>query len=116
MFDKLGLVMIVVSDMSRSIEFYRDVLGLNLQFETPRWTEFDVGGVKLALHIEGPHLTVNPQGGVGFGFYVDDIESTLAELSGRGARVVHKSQEEFGILALVPDPDGYVVQLCQPKA
>src|SRR5437870_5356050 len=116
MFEKLGLVMVVVSDMSRSVAFYRDVLGLNLRFETPDWTEFDVGGVKLALHIAGPHLSVNPDGGVGFGFYVQDIESTLADLAARGARVVHKSQEEFGVLALIPDPDGYIVQICQPKA
>ena len=42
---------IFVSDMARSIAFYRDVLGLPLRFESPEWTEFETPGSTLALHL-----------------------------------------------------------------
>ena len=42
---------VFVSDMARSIAFYRDVLGLPLRFESPEWTEFDTPGSTLALHL-----------------------------------------------------------------
>ena len=46
---------IFVSDMARSVAFYRDVLGLPLRFESPEWTEFDTPGSTLALHLaDGP--------------------------------------------------------------
>lgn len=115
MFDKFGVVMVVVSDMTRSVAFYRDVLGLQLRYETPYWSEFEVGGVTLGLHPAGDHLPVNPQGGVSFGFYVSDIAQTLAELTARGAQVVRKQEEDFGTLAILADPDGYGIQVGQMK-
>ncbi len=113
MFDKFGLVMVVVSDMARSVAFYRDVLGLKLLHESPYFSRFDVGGVGLGLHPESQTLRVNAHGGVSFGFYTDDIEGTLAALTARGAQVVTKTREEFGILAKIGDPDGYRIQICQ---
>jgi catechol 2,3-dioxygenase-like lactoylglutathione lyase family enzyme len=51
--------MIVVSNMDRSVEFYRDKLGIPLKFQSPEWTEFATGATTLALHgggipAEGP--------------------------------------------------------------
>ncbi len=39
-----------VSDMKRSVSFYKDVLGLPLRIESPRWIEFATTGATLALH------------------------------------------------------------------
>ena len=44
MFSKVDYVMVNVSDMSRSVAFYRDTLGLVLKFESPGWSEFETGG------------------------------------------------------------------------
>ena len=41
---------VMVSDMERSVQFYRDTLGLKLRFQSPDWTEFDLGTTTLALH------------------------------------------------------------------
>ena len=41
---------VFVSDMARSIVFYRDTLGLPLKFETSVWTEFATDGATFALH------------------------------------------------------------------
>ena len=35
---------VYVSDMQRSLSFYRDVLGIPLKFESPGWTEFATEG------------------------------------------------------------------------
>jgi len=43
MFKQLDYTMIVVSDMQRSVEFYRDKLGIPLKFQSPDWTEFATG-------------------------------------------------------------------------
>jgi catechol 2,3-dioxygenase-like lactoylglutathione lyase family enzyme len=115
MFNEFWLVMVVVSDMARSVAFYRDVLGLKLMFESEEWSNFQVGHVMLGLHPQGPHLPVNTSGGVSFGFYVPSLEATLAALAVHGVSPVHTSEEGFGSLAIIPDPDGYGIQLCQVK-
>ncbi len=47
---RVNYAIVFVSDMSRSVAFYRDVLGLPLRFESPGWTEFATEGATLALH------------------------------------------------------------------
>ena len=51
MFSKVDYVMVNVSDMSRSVAFYRDILGLPLKFQSPEWSEFQTGATTLALHL-----------------------------------------------------------------
>lgn len=40
---KLGYVIKFVGDMNRAVEFYRDVLGFQLKFESPGWSESSPG-------------------------------------------------------------------------
>src|SRR5882724_9000764 len=47
---RVNYAIVFVSDMQRSVAFYRDVLGLPLKFESPGWTEFSTQGATLALH------------------------------------------------------------------
>ncbi len=65
MFQHPHYVMVMVTDMQRSVAFYRDVLGLTLRFESPGWSEFSTGPTTLVLHGWGdpepvPHLTELP--------------------------------------------------------
>ena len=39
-----------VRDMERAIRFYRDTVGLELDFESEHWTTFRTGACTLALH------------------------------------------------------------------
>jgi lactoylglutathione lyase len=50
MFSRIGAVILLVSDMKRSIRFYRDTLGMDLKQESKDWTEFSSRGTVLALH------------------------------------------------------------------
>ena len=116
MFTQFGVVMVVVSDIERSVSFYRDVLGLVLRFSSPQWAQFDVGDVALGLHPATERTPVAPSsGGISFGFYVDDLDATLADLRSKGATQLSRSTEQFGDLAIISDPDGYGIQLCQMK-
>jgi lactoylglutathione lyase len=47
---KVNYVIIFVSNMKLAVSFYKTVIGLSLKFETPDWSEFEVGVVTLALH------------------------------------------------------------------
>jgi catechol 2,3-dioxygenase-like lactoylglutathione lyase family enzyme len=40
---KLSYVIKFVADMNRAVKFYRDVLGFQLKFESPGWSEFVTG-------------------------------------------------------------------------
>ncbi len=116
MFPKLGMIMVIVSEIDRSVAFYRDVLGLTVRFAMPEFAELDMGGVALGLHPQGDHVKVNPNVGMSFGFYVSDLDATLAQITGRGAAIAYKLVESWGTIAAIKDPDGYEVQFCQMNA
>ena len=123
MFKQIDYTMIVVSDMQRSVEFYRDKLGIPLKFESPEWTEFATGATTLALHgggvpSQGPP-TGDPSktaGACSIGFNVDDVDTTYEELKAKGLRFVMAptQREGEGIrLAVAIDPDGLPISFAQ---
>jgi lactoylglutathione lyase len=123
MFKQIDYTMIVVSDMDRSVEFYRDKLGIPLKFQSPEWTEFATGATTLALHGGGVPADGPPQGdpskragACSIGFNVDDVDQTFAELQARGIRFVMAptSRENEPIkLAVALDPDGLPISFAQ---
>ena len=101
MFSKVDYVMVNVSDMRRSVAFYRDTLGLRLKFESPAWSEFETGATTLALHAgtraagSEAATQAGPEAGTcSLGFSVPDLNSTYAELRERGARFVMPPTEQ----------------------
>jgi lactoylglutathione lyase len=123
MFKQIDYTMIVVSDMDRSVEFYRDKLGIPLKFQSPDWTEFATGATTLALHGGGvaaqgppPGDPSKQAGACSIGFNVEDVEKTYAELQEKGIRFVMPptQREGEGIkLAVAIDPDGLSISFAQ---
>src|SRR2546421_3000397 len=82
MFTQIDYTMVIVSDMNRSVEFYRDKLGIPLKFQSPDWTEFQTGTTTLALH--GGGVLQAAAGGdqskyagtCSIGFNVEDVDRT----------------------------------------
>ncbi len=114
MFGKLGLVMIVVRDMERSVAFYRDVLGLRLLIHQSNWSQLDAGNIILGLHPEGEEVHVSPTSGMSLGIYVDSMDKAVTEIRRRYGKIaIGPRSEPFGRWALVHDPDGYSVQIIE---
>lgn len=126
MLSTISYVMINVSNMDRSVAFYRDTLGIALGFDSPGWSEFRTGETTLALHLApatppgGPARVPGPAAGTcTIGFSVADLDATYAELQKRGARFAMPptDQTKEGIrLAVCLDPDGLAVTFAQPLA
>jgi lactoylglutathione lyase len=115
MLGKVDYVMITVSDMKRSVRFYRDVLGLPLKFDSPDWTEFQTGATTLGLHGGGEaRKDTRSQdqkiaGTCSIGFTVENLQATWETLTSKGVRFVMPptAREGEGIeLAVAIDPDG----------
>jgi lactoylglutathione lyase len=121
MFDHMDYVMIMVSDMGRSVRFYRDQLRIPLKFESPEWTEFDTGTTVLALHGGGRPSTMSSEAKAGtasIGFYVQNLEHKFNELKGRGVAFTMPPTDrgEEGIkLAICLDPDGLPISIAERK-
>ncbi len=120
---KIDYTIVFVSDMKRSIQFYRDTLGLPLKFESPDWTEFATEGTTLALHggaKPAGHSAPDhmPAGSCHPGFQVEDIEPFHQTMLARGARCIQppKMQDFGGKLAMYADPDGLPISISEmPK-
>jgi lactoylglutathione lyase len=119
MFEKVDYIMITVSDMAKSVEFYRDKIGLQLKFETRDWTEFITGSTTLALHGGGVPSKPQEKGAAGFctiGFNVKDIDAAYVDLKNKGVQFVMEPmvREGEGIkLAVALDPDGLQISFAE---
>jgi lactoylglutathione lyase len=123
MFSNIDYAMIIVSDMARSVEFYRDQLGLTLKFESPDWSEFSTGTTTLALHGGGVKRDDaqggdpgKPAGTCSIGFSVPDVDKTYAELKAKGIPFVMPPMQRQGEgikLTVCIDPDGLPISFAQ---
>ena len=119
-FQQLDYVIAYVSDMQRSVAFYRDVLGLPLKFTSPGWSEFKTGSTTLALHRTGDakdeaRQGMPPAGQAQLGFMVDDLSAAYEELKVRDVyfSIPPQKQTSGATLAVLHDPDGLSITLQQ---
>jgi extradiol dioxygenase family protein len=54
--------MYYVADMKKSVAYFRKLLGRKPRFESPEWTEFEIGGHALCLHEKGRGSKPLPNG------------------------------------------------------
>jgi predicted enzyme related to lactoylglutathione lyase len=97
--------MLMAQDMDRAVAFYRDVVGLKINSQSPMWCELAHGGAVVALH-GGGNGDFNP---TGLSVQVSDIESACAknETSGGLIRKAPGNRPDEPIkLAELADPEG----------
>lgn len=116
---KIGYANVFVTDLGRSVAFYRDVLELRLDMDDGGfgYASFAAGPIKLGLAqidasgdqsaLVGRHT--------GIGLCVRDLERTAAELEARGVEFTMKPTKQpwGGFMATIADPDGNVLYLDQ---
>ena len=96
---ELREVVVYTRDMERATAFYRDVLGLEPEFESPHWTTFRTGACTLALHAgsEVPDPT----------FEVADAPAERERLIAMGVEVTEIREPVAGLRVFdARDPDG----------
>jgi predicted enzyme related to lactoylglutathione lyase len=102
---KLSYVIKFVGDMDRAVAFYRDILGFQLNFQSPGWSEFTSGDTTLGLH---PASEKNPAGSVELGFKVDDVDAFYVGIRAKGVQfTMPPTKQDFGgTLAQFVDSEG----------
>lgn len=112
----IGQIHISVTDLERSVTFYRDVLGLAHLFTVPGqpMAFFMAGSVRLYLGVpEDEKFRSRPV----VYYRVDDVEADHAAIVARGAvslsdpHMVHRDAAAELWMAFVEDPDGTPIGL-----
>lgn len=112
-FKRLGAVILLVSDMDKSMKFYRDVLELPVKNTSAEWVEFFSSGTVLALHPSRNKIRTK-NSGVLVGFMVSDLESVAQKLKDKNVEFFKKPKEEsFGKHAIIVDPDGHLISIAE---
>jgi catechol 2,3-dioxygenase-like lactoylglutathione lyase family enzyme len=108
----LSYVIIYVNDTSKSVPFYRDILGLPLRFEEQGWVEFETGAVTVALHNNDKKVESSGHGPVPV-FSVDNIYEAYDALKTKGVKfdkelqvVCEGENGKVGKSGDFRDPDG----------
>jgi catechol 2,3-dioxygenase-like lactoylglutathione lyase family enzyme len=115
-FRKVGAVILLVSNMEKSIRFYRDILGIPVKTKSKDWTEFFNKDTVLALHPAKKKSKIKTGSGMLVGFEVSDLDSTVNTLKQKKVKFFKKPKEEpFGKHAIVQDPDGHLVSIAEIK-
>jgi lactoylglutathione lyase len=119
----LTYAIVFVSDMNRSVSFYRDVVGLPLRYESPEWSEFATGGATLALHrSDAPGAgridsELAPAGCCRPGFGVPDLGAFHRRMVENGVACVREPETLFGArVAQYADPDGLAFSVAEDRA
>lgn len=119
---RLNYAIVFVSDMRRSVSFYRDVLGLPLRFESPGWTEFATAGATLALHRSDlPARENDPPlparaGRCRPGLGVPDLTTFHRRMVEHGVPCLQEPKEVFGArIAQYLDPDGLPISVAEAR-
>lgn len=107
--DAVRQIALTVSDVEKSLPFYRDALGLQFLFSAgPNLAFLDIGGVRLML--AGPEGDFKPGASSVIYFKVADIEAAHAEMGARGVPFVREPH----FLARMPDHDLWLAELRDP--
>ncbi len=101
-----------VSDMDKSIAFYRDVLGFKLA-SRDYVARFDLDGVLFELVPNPPGQALPGNGNARLCLGVDNIRDATRELNARGVATIAVKKEAGGLLSSFKDPDGNEISLWQ---
>ena len=117
---RVNYAIVFVSDMKRSLAFYRDVMGLPLRFDSPEWSEFATEGATLALH-RADHAsaddgTATTAGRCRPGLSVRDLDAFHARMLEHNVICTRQPENLFGSrIAQYLDPDGLEISVSEDR-
>jgi CreA protein len=105
-----------VSDLDRSIAWYRDVLGFELIYKLDDWGWAELRSPIAEVNVGiGQTEEVEPRGGATLTFGVADIDAARGHLEAHDVRFDGETSEVPGMVRLATfyDPDGNTFMLAQ---
>jgi catechol 2,3-dioxygenase-like lactoylglutathione lyase family enzyme len=113
---RLDHLSLPVSDWRKSRDWYKDLLGFEVEFEIPdRKTAAMRDDADLTIFLYQAEVVDCP--GISFTVQVDDVEAKHAALAAAGVPFVHPPMKVFwGYGAELCDPDGYRLRLWDQKS
>ena len=114
---RINNIFLGVTDLARSAAFYRETLGLDLQFEMDGFVFLNAGGVALALSTVHVGLATPPAGATEVVFGVDDVTATHEAWISRGVEFLSAPRNVTGDqwAANFRDPDGHLLSIFGPQ-
>ena len=102
-----------VSDYKRAIDFYQNVLGLQLVEDYKgRWGEFNIGAMTLVICSNDSMK----KGGATIALAVDDVKKSVEYLKTKNIKISEEPREtKVCFMAKILDPDGNEIILHQRK-
>lgn len=121
MFNKLFAVCLLVEDFEKSLAFYKDTLGLEVNSQDKKFADFKLEGTSLAIFQKDEATSMFPSthmskgGGAVLGFQVEDVQKICDELKGKGVEIFEgpKITEWDQTVAYFKDPDGNIWEISQ---
>jgi len=115
MLNKFSFISYPVSNLKKSITFYKDLLGLKLLLKNDNWAEFNINGQRFAIHENKNNKKLGARSGATVYFEAKPIEAVVKDLKMKGI-VFHKDIEAYpyGKLILFFDPDNNSLGLYEP--
>jgi predicted enzyme related to lactoylglutathione lyase len=114
----VSMIALGVTDMARSVQFYRETLGLQLIGQPAEVTMLRAGEVTLALNQPlGRASTTALVGALEIIFPVESVAISYKDLAARGCRFVREPREVTASIwaATFTDPDGHRLTILGPR-
>lgn len=113
----VAYIMLGVSDLDRSVTFYRDTLELPLQFQHEGLAFFSAGPVTLMLNVGAGKVRTPIAGAVELVFAVESVKAAWRNLAAKGASFFREPRQvtEKDWSAVMTDPDGHFLSVFGPE-
>ena len=106
----VDMIMVMVTDTQRSVDWYRDVLELPVRMHHGDFAILETGNIPLALH-GGAEGGAPPNRGTLAVFQVEDYASAKATLEERGCTFVFENETPQARFGTLLDPDENPIQI-----
>lgn len=116
-------IILYVNDFQKSMDFYKEILGLPIKMQQGTYVEFETGATILSINTresvkELTGLNVPDRSGATqtfeVGFVVEDVAVTIETLRQKGVPIVKEPvTKPWGqTVAYASDPDGHYIEIC----
>jgi catechol 2,3-dioxygenase-like lactoylglutathione lyase family enzyme len=114
---KIGLIMLGIDDLEKSVAFYRDQLGLKLSAQFEGFAFLDGSGVTLALSRALAQATGKGPGATEIVFSVEHVRAAYDALRAAGVNFLTEPRVVSGAnwAANFKDPDGHLLSIFGPE-